>query len=127
MLKSYWRILRTPVTLTVVAGLAGTWQFSKMASAQDPVVLGLLSQFDGTAATVLVAVSAIKQDRGTEEYAAVGADHRRKVRLHFGLVMTMLAFSASTLGSHNHGLGGLAMALNLLTILALLWAVFAGA
>jgi len=120
----YVRILRVPALFVILAATALSCLLAHLDIARDATVMGLLSQFDGTAAALLIALEGFKSLRSSTQVVAAADTQRRAVQLQFAAVTTLLAFAVSTTAAHYRGLGSVALALNCVTIGSLTWAVF---
>jgi hypothetical protein len=124
MTSFYFRILRVPALFVILTAVALSCLLAHLDIARDATVMGLLSQFDGTASALLIALEGFKALRSSTEVAAAAGTQRRVVQLQFVTVITLLAFVVSTTAAHYKGLGSVALALNCVTIGSLTWAVF---
>ncbi|MFJ6128768.1 hypothetical protein ACIQKE_27190 [Streptomyces griseoviridis] len=112
-----------PLLLMVLATLAVHEGTERLSISRDPDVMGLLSQFDGTATTVFVALATLRTSvrSGTPEGSA--RMWRRSVRFQFAAAFALAAFVVATAAAHYTGLGPWAVALNVTTTISVLWAL----
>ncbi|WP_307661106.1 hypothetical protein [Streptomyces sp. V1I1] len=117
------RVLRMPVFLMTLATLAVHEATERLSISRDTTVMGLLSQFDGTATTVFVALATLRTSVKSESLEENARMWRRSVRFQFAAAFALVAFIVSTAAAHYTGLGSWAVALNLTTTAAVLWAL----
>ncbi|WP_189261322.1 hypothetical protein [Streptomyces fuscichromogenes] len=89
----------------------------------DTAVMGLLSQFDGTATTVFVALATLRTSVAPKTPGGNARMWRRSVRFQFAAAFALLAFVIATAAAHYTALGPWAVALNVTTTVTVLWAL----
>lgn len=87
----------------------------------DTGYLGLLSQFDGTAVSVLAAWSAIQLV--SADAVRASTIQRRDTFLKLAAITALAGFVLSTISVHYKDLGVWATAANIVIVLAILWAI----
>ena len=112
-----------PVLLMILATLAVHEATEHLSISHDTTVMGLLSQFDGTATTVFVALATLRTSVRSESPGGNARMWRRSVRFQFAAAFALAAFVVATAAAHYTGLGSWALALNATTIAAVLWAL----
>ncbi|BCL30507.1 hypothetical protein ACFFS2_37870 [Streptomyces aurantiacus] len=117
------RVLWLPVLLMVLATVAVHEATERLSISRDPAVMGLLSQFDGTATTVFVALATLRTSVRSGAPGGNARLWRRSVRFQFAAAFALAAFVVATAAAHYTGLGSWAVALNATTIVAVLWAL----
>ncbi|WP_432191212.1 hypothetical protein [Streptomyces sp. bgisy027] len=119
----YARVLWVPVLLMILATLAVHEATERLSISHDTTVMGLLSQFDGTATTVFVALATLRTSTRSTTPKGNARMWRRTVRFQFAAAFALAAFVVATAAAHYTSLGSWAVALNVTTAAAVLWAL----
>lgn len=119
--RFYVGVLRLPLLLSVMATVAIYCVARQMSVTRDTTFLGLLSQFDGTATTVFLALGTIGPSARSAGLGTETRARRRGVQIRFAAAFALVSFAFATAGAHYHALGAWALALNVTTIAAILW------
>ncbi|MER6357136.1 hypothetical protein ABT186_36315 [Streptomyces sp. NPDC001634] len=122
-IKFYARVLRIPLLFMILATLAVRVAAQDMSIGRDTAVMGLLSQFDGTATTVFVALATFRTSVRSESSEGNARMWRRTVRIQFAAAFALVSFVVATAAAHYQVLGAWAIALNVTTVVAVLWAL----
>lgn len=121
MINFYVRVLRLPVLLVIPTTLAAYCFVKGMSIGRDATVMGLLSQFDGTATTVFVALATFRTATKSDAYGKSARMWRRTVQIQFAATFALVSFVLATAAAHYPFLGAWAIALNVTTVAAILW------
>ncbi|MDT0436004.1 MULTISPECIES: hypothetical protein [Streptomyces] len=119
----YARVLRVPLLVMVLATAAVHEGTRRLSISSDTEVMGLLSQFDGTATTVFVALATLRASVRSETPEGNARMWRRSVRFQFAAAFALVAFVVATAAAHYTNLGSWAVALNITTTVSVLWAL----
>ncbi|WP_416979412.1 hypothetical protein [Streptomyces sp. T028] len=122
-IKFYARVLWAPVLLMILATLGVHEATERLSISRDSTVMGLLSQFDGTATTVFVALATLRTSVRSETPGGNARMWRRSVRFQFAAAFALAAFVVATAAAHYTDLGSWAVAINVTTTTTVLWAL----
>ncbi|MEV7975040.1 hypothetical protein [Streptomyces sp. NPDC086519] len=122
-IKFYARVLWVPVVVMLFVTLALHEVTERLSISSDTAVMGLLSQFDGTATTVFVALATLRTSVTPKTPGGNARMWRRSVRFQFAAAFALVAFVVATAAAHYTALGPWAVALNVTTTFTVLWAL----
>ncbi|WP_157519122.1 hypothetical protein [Herbidospora mongoliensis] len=118
-MRLYLRTLRIPALVMIGITIVVFLLTRRSSIVEDGTFLGLLSQFDGTATTVFVALATLRSSSDEKIKAAYAL--RRSIQIRFAGIFALISFVIATTSVHYKFLGAWALALNVATVAAIAW------